>query len=133
MVGLVCRVGQSETNIREAGMERVHVEIAEVGDEGLESSVEVDGIIERKHFFRVEISVIVFKRGIEKVNLPLITVADHRYISRFQLPCSVRLCLHLISIDVEQCQVWLPPHLRTCATYPLHPLKSPPISVQHVH
>jgi hypothetical protein len=68
MVGLVCRVGQSESNVREAGMERVHVEIAEVGDEGLESSVEVDGIIERKHFFRVEVSVIVFKRGIEKVS-----------------------------------------------------------------
>ena len=68
MVGLVCRVGQAEVNVREAGMERVHVEIQEVGDEGLESSVEVDGIIERKHFFRVDVSVIVFKCGMEKVN-----------------------------------------------------------------
>lgn len=67
MVGLVCRVGQAEANIREAGMERVHVEIQEVAEEGLESSVEVDSIIERKHLFRVEVSVIVFKRGIEKV------------------------------------------------------------------
>jgi hypothetical protein len=68
MVGLVCRVGQAESNIREQGMERVHVEIQEVGDEGLESSVEVDGIIERKHFLRVEVAVIVFKRGIERVH-----------------------------------------------------------------
>ena len=68
MVGLVCRVGQAESNVREQGMERVHVEIQEVGDEGLESSVEVDGIIERKHFLRVEVAVIVFKRGIERVH-----------------------------------------------------------------
>ena len=67
MVELVCRVGQAEPNVREAGMERVHVEIEQVGEEGLESSVEVDGIIERKHFFRVEVSVVMFKRGIEKV------------------------------------------------------------------
>jgi len=67
MVGLVCRVGQSEANIREPGMEKIHVEIAEVGEEGLESSVEVDGIIERKHRFRVDVSLIVFKRGIERV------------------------------------------------------------------
>ena len=67
MVGLVCRVGQAEPNVREAGMERVHVEIEQVGEEGLESSVEVDGIIERKHFFRVEVSVVMFKSGIEKV------------------------------------------------------------------
>ena len=68
MVGLVCRVGQSEPNIREAGMERVHVEIQELGEDGLESSVEVDGIIERKHFFRVDIAVLIFKRGIERVH-----------------------------------------------------------------
>lgn len=67
MVGLVCRVGQAEANIREAGMEKVHVEIQEVSDEGLESSVEVDGVIERKHLIRLEISAILFKRGIEKV------------------------------------------------------------------
>lgn len=72
MVGLVCRVGQAETNVREAGMERVHVEIQEVGEEGLESSVEVDGIIERKHFFRIEVAVTVFKRGIEKVQVFMI-------------------------------------------------------------
>lgn len=133
MVGLVCRVGQSETNVREAGMERVHVEIAEVGDEGLESTVEVDGIIERKHFFRVEVSVIVFKRGIEKVNLPDRSISDRRSISRFQSRYNVPLCLHLISIDAEQCQVWLPPHLPTSATYPHHPPTSPPISVHPVH
>jgi hypothetical protein len=68
MVGLVCRVGQTECNVRETGMERVHVDVQEVGDEGLESSVEVDAIIERKHFLRVEVAVIVFKRGIEKVS-----------------------------------------------------------------
>jgi hypothetical protein len=67
MVGLVCRVGQAEPNVREVGMERVHVEIDQIGEEGLESSVEVDGIIERKHFLRVEVSVVMFKRGIEKV------------------------------------------------------------------
>lgn len=67
MVELVCRVGQGEPNVREAGMERVHVEIEQVGEEGLESSVEVDGIIERKHVFRIEVSVVMFKRGIEKV------------------------------------------------------------------
>lgn len=67
MVGLVCRVGQAEANVREAAMERVHIEIAEVGDEGLESSVEVDGIIVRKHFLRVDVAINVFKRGIEKV------------------------------------------------------------------
>lgn len=69
MVGLVCRVGQSEINVREAGMERVHVEIQEVSEEGIESSVEVDGIIERKHFLRIEANLVVFKRGIEKVLL----------------------------------------------------------------
>jgi hypothetical protein len=69
MVGLVCRVGQAEANVREAGMEHVHVEIQEVGEDGLESSVDVEGIIERKHFFRVEVSVMVFKRGVEKVSL----------------------------------------------------------------
>ena len=71
MVELVCRVGQAEANIREAGMERVHVEIEQIGDEALESSVEVDGIIERKHFFRVEVSVAMFKRGIEKVYISM--------------------------------------------------------------
>ena len=75
MVGLVCRVGQAELNVREAGMERVLVEIQEVGEEGLESSVEVDTIIERKHFFRIEVAVTIFKRGIEKVPfLPLCLV-----------------------------------------------------------
>ena len=69
MVGLVCRVGQAEPNIRDPGMDKVHIEIQELAEEGLESSVEVDGIIERKHSFRVEISVIVFKRGIEKALL----------------------------------------------------------------
>jgi hypothetical protein len=68
MVGLVCRVGQAESNVRDPGMDKVHVEIQELAEEGLESSVEVDGIIERKHFFRVEVSVVVFKRGIEKVS-----------------------------------------------------------------
>ena len=51
-------------------MDRVHVEIQEVGEEGLESSVEVDGIIERKHFFKVDVYVNVFKRGIERVCIP---------------------------------------------------------------
>ena len=68
MVGLVCRVGQTETNVREAGMERVLIEIQEIAEDGLESSVEVDGIIERKHIFRVEVACTVFKRGIEKVD-----------------------------------------------------------------
>jgi len=67
MVGLVCRVGQAEANVRETGMERVHVEIEQVGEQGLESSVEVDGIIARKHCFQIEVSVVIFKSGIEKV------------------------------------------------------------------
>ena len=67
MVGLVCRVGQAEANVREAGMEKVHVEIQEVSGEDLESSVEVEGVIERKHVIRLEISAILFKRGTEKV------------------------------------------------------------------
>jgi hypothetical protein len=71
MVGLVCRVGQAEANVREPGMERALIEIQQVGEEGLESSVEVDAIIERKHFFRVEVAVAVFKRGIEKVFRPI--------------------------------------------------------------
>ena len=73
MVGLVCRVGQSEMDVREAGMERIHVEIQEINEDGIESSVEVDGIIERKHYLRIEANLIVFKRGIEKVR-PHLTV-----------------------------------------------------------
>jgi hypothetical protein len=72
MVALVCRVGQAETNVREVGMERVHVEIQEVGEDGIESSVDVDGIIERKHTLRVETSLVIFKHGIEKVVPPQI-------------------------------------------------------------
>ena len=83
MVGLVCRVGQAEPNVREAGMERVHVEIQEVAEEGLESSVEVDGIIERKHFFRIEVSVIVFKRGVEKVVPSQFLVSNRRFNLKF--------------------------------------------------
>jgi len=70
MVGLVCRVGQAESNIRDPGRDKVHIEIQELAEDGLESSVEVDGIIERKHSFRVEVSVIVFKRGVERVLYP---------------------------------------------------------------
>src|SRR5271169_4360676 len=69
IVALVCRIGQAESNIREAGMERVHVEIQEVSEDGLESTVEVDGIIERTHSLRIEASLIVYKRGMEKVLL----------------------------------------------------------------
>jgi hypothetical protein len=72
MVGLVCQVGNSEVNVREAGMECVHVEIQELNEEGIESSVEVDGIIERKHFLRIEANLVVFKRGIEKVSISII-------------------------------------------------------------
>jgi hypothetical protein len=68
VVGLVCRVGETDTNVREANMERVHIEIHEISEEGLESSVEVDHIIERKHFLRIEVSVFLFKRGLEKVS-----------------------------------------------------------------
>jgi hypothetical protein len=67
MSGLVCRVGQSEINVREAGMERVHVEIQQPSADGVESSVEVDTIIERRHFLRIEANLMVFKRGMEKV------------------------------------------------------------------
>lgn len=102
MVGLVCRVGQAEANIREAGKERVHVEIQEVGDEGLESSVEVDGIIERKHFFRVEVSVNVFKHGTEKVSQDF-DKSNYSCNLRFLLQCSVRRFLLHMHIDAEQC------------------------------
>jgi hypothetical protein len=66
MVAIVCRVGQAESNIRDPGMDKVHIEIQQLAEEGLESSVEVDGIIERKHSFRVEVSV-VYKRRVQKV------------------------------------------------------------------
>ena len=101
MVGLVCRVGQAESNIREAGMEKVHVEIGEVSDDSLGSSVEVDGIIERKHLFRVEISLIVFKRGIEKVN-EFWEKSDGRYSLRFRLLFNVLQFLLLILVAEEQ-------------------------------
>lgn len=102
MVGLVCRVGQAEANVREADMERVHVEIEQLVEEGLESSVEVDGIIERKHFFRVEVSVVMFKHGTEKVCNCMANL-NHRCILRYQLLYNALQFQLPTFFDVEQC------------------------------
>ena len=113
MIGLVCQVGTPEMNVREPGMERIHIEVLEVAEEGVESSVDVAGIIDRKHVLRIEVVVILFKRGVEKVSSPihllrwleifLWDVVDGRFSLRFLLWCNVPQCLHLTLIVAEPC------------------------------